>query len=107
MGRATILKIMALLPNPAILTESGDFDITNIGAGKEYLLLLKGVFDGASIALKYMDPVTDEWAQVLDADAITDVFEDRLIAPSSRLRFSVTSAGASAAISVNLIPIHQ
>jgi hypothetical protein len=87
------------------LTENGEFILSGLIPGKEYLLTLKGEFDGATVTLttqssadlSVFDPVTDgAWT----ADA-----EDRVVMPSSQACFTVTDADTATAIRLTFVPI--
>ncbi len=93
---------MADLPNPPLLTADGDFDVA-VTAGREYLLTVKGTWDGATITLSAEDPGLDSFVAVADGSWTANA-EARLV-PPGRLRFTVSTAGGSTSVSVTLIPI--
>jgi hypothetical protein len=95
---------MSALPSPALLTTDGDYDLTGIAPGKEYLLTLKGTFDGATVALTTHNNALDSYTEVTDG-SWTDETEIRFIAPSRKVRLTVTNDGASTSIGVTLIPL--
>ncbi len=93
---------MAALPNPAILTVDGDYDISVI-PGVAYLVVIKGTWNGATATLKTLNPATAAYDAVTDG-AFTADTEQNLRAPSNQLRVSITNDGASTSLSVQVIP---
>ncbi len=91
------------LPNPPLLTANGTYEV-DVTTGREYLLTLKGNWDGAELNLTSWNHGLGTWSAVDGADWINDD-EVRLVAPSSRLRFGLVLGGPGAAISITLIPI--
>ena len=94
---------MANLPNPPLITDDGDFDL-DVSAGREYLLTLKGTWDGATVTLAARDSGLGTYVAVEDGSWSANA-EARLVPPSYGIRFALTGAGASTSISVTLIPI--
>lgn len=95
---------MANLPSPAVLAVDGNYDIPNLAPGKEYLLTLKGTWDGATITLTTMNDATGAYTSVDDGAWTADA-EIRFIAPSRNARLAVSNDGASSSVAVTLIPI--
>lgn len=94
---------MANLPDPAVFTANGDFDIEGL-AIKEHILTLKGTFDGATVTLTCYNDALGEYTAVTGG-VITADFEDRMVPPSSKARFTVSGAGAGTEIGLTLKPI--
>lgn len=93
---------MASLPNPAILTTDGDYDISVI-PGTAYLINLKGTWNGATVTLKTLNGATGAYSNVIDG-AFTADTEQNFRAPSNTLRLTVSNDGASTAVGVEIIP---
>jgi hypothetical protein len=83
-------------------TQTASF--SELNAGQEYLLTLKGTWDGASATLTIWD---DELAAYVDVDggtySETDKSEDRIIAVSSKARVVLTGTGLGTSLSVDLL----
>lgn len=77
---------------------------TELNAGQEYLLTLKGTWNGATATLTSWD---DELAAYVDVDggtySETGKTEDRIIAVSSKARVALTDTGESTSLSVELL----
>ncbi len=95
---------MAALPSPAVLTVDGNYDVDTLEPGREYLLTLKGTWNGATITLTFWNDAKGAYTAV-DGGAWTADAEERLIAPSGKARFAVSNDGASTSVGVTLIPI--
>lgn len=93
---------MAALPNPAILTLDGDYDIS-VTPGVAHLVVIKGTWDSATVTLKTLNPATGAYDAVIDG-AFTADTEQNFRAPSNQLRFTVSNDGASTSVSVQVIP---
>jgi len=93
---------MAALPNPAILTVDGDYDISVI-PGLAYLITIKGTWNGATATLKTLNSATGNYDAVIDG-AFTADTEQNFRAPSNQLRISITNDGASTSLAVAIIP---
>lgn len=75
-----------------------------VTAGKQYLLTLKGVFDGATVALQTWNDVLSDFSDVADGTWTAEA-EIRFVAPSNKVLLVVTNDGASTAIGVTLTPL--
>lgn len=95
---------MSALPDPAVLAVDGDYDLDTLAPGKEYLLTLKGTWNGATITLTFWNDAKAAYTSV-DGGAWTADAEERLLAPSRKARLTVTNDGASTSVGVTLIPI--
>lgn len=93
---------MPNLPDPAILTANGAYDIPGLVPGRTHLLTLKGVFGGATVEMTAWNDALGTYTPV-DGGSWDDVAEVRFAAPSSKARLTVTSAGGTTAIGVTLI----
>tara|TARA_R110002167_G_scaffold56440_7_gene160136 strand:+ start:1088 stop:1393 length:306 start_codon:yes stop_codon:yes gene_type:complete len=92
---------MADLPDPAILTVNGSYDIP-VAVAREHLFALKGVFGGATVTMTTRSD-TDQSGATFDSvtdGAWTDETEQLFAAPSQIARLTVTNAGGSTAIRV-------
>lgn len=101
---------MASLPDPAIITVNGDYDIT-VYPGLRHKFALKGDFGGATVTMKILDrALTDDnggapvYVDVIGA-VFTDVTEGTLEPTSRSVRLSVSGAGGSTEISVSCIEL--
>lgn len=94
---------MALLKTNNPLTADGDYDIDNLQVGTEYLLLMKGDFDGASLVLQAWSPAAAAYVDVDDAywDGAGDT-EARFVAPDPVCRLVLEGAGGSTSIAISL-----
>lgn len=95
---------MASLPTPALLVLDGDYELTNLVLGKEYLLTLKGTWDGATVTLTTFNTASQAYTSV-SGGAWTADAEARFVAPSSTARLTVTNDGATTSVAVTLIPL--
>jgi hypothetical protein len=93
---------MPALPNPALLTANGDYDIS-VTPGLAYLITIKGTFNGATATLKTLNSASGNYDNVIDG-AFTAATEQNFRAPSNQLRISITNAGGSTSISIEVIP---
>jgi hypothetical protein len=93
---------MAALPNPAILTVDGDYDLSVI-PGVAYLVIIKGTWNGATATLKTLNPATGAYDAVIDG-AFTADTETTFRAPSNQLRITISGAGGSTDLSVQATP---
>lgn len=92
---------MPALPNPAILTANGSYDI-KLRAGFKYLLTLKGVFGGATVAITTKAP-SDQSGETFDTvtgGTWTAGTEQILISPSDLARLTVTNSSGTTSIRV-------
>lgn len=88
----------------AILTANGDYEIET-RTGHDHLITLKGVFGGATVTMTTYNNATGGYTSV-DGGAWTDEAEDRFVAPSGLMRLSVSGAGGSTAIAINILPTY-
>ena len=93
---------MAALPNPALLTVDGDYDISVI-PGLAYIITIKGTWNGATATLKTLNAATGTYDLVTDG-AFTADTEQNFRAPSNLLRISITNDEASTSLGVAVIP---
>jgi hypothetical protein len=91
-------------PSPALLTEDGNTVRENLEPGREYLLTLKGEFDGATVELQTYNSALSEFTAVEDG-SWTAAAEIRFVSPDTKLQLVVSIAGASTAIGATLTPL--
>lgn len=94
---------MPALPDPPILTTNGVYEVP-VEVGREYLLTLKGAWDGASIELFFYSAALSDYTPV-DGGSWTANAEIRLVAPSPLAALVVGNDGASTEVGVTFIPI--
>jgi len=93
---------MAALPDPALLTVDGDYDLSVI-PGAAYIITIKGTWNGATATLKTYNAATGTYDSVIDG-AFTADTEQNFRAPSNTLRITISDDGASTSLGVAIIP---
>ena len=93
---------MSALPNPPLLTANGDYDFPT-ETGSAYLLILKGVFDGATVTLKTRSDVVSETFDSVTDGAFSANAEVNFRAPSLVTRLTVSGAALTTAIRVTRV----
>jgi hypothetical protein len=94
---------MANFIPPGIITTDGDYEI-NARPGREHLLTISGTWDGATVTLYSYDDASASYVAVTSG-AFTANAEPRFIAPSDKIRLTMTNDGASTSLSISLTPI--
>lgn len=95
---------MANIPPFSLLTANGDYEINTL-SGREHLLTLKDTFGGATVTLTALNPAyPTETYSAVDGGSWTATDEVTFIPTSHKIRLTVSSAGGSTSIAVNLLP---
>jgi len=86
-------------------TPQRDFTVDDL---REYLLTLKGVWDGASVTLQAWNEEKAAYYAV-DSGTFTEATktEDRLIPPSTRLRLTATGTTGNTSLSAQFLRIKR
>lgn len=95
---------MAEISPFSLITADGTYEIRVI-PGREHLLTLADTFDGATVALSALNPAyPTETYTAVTGGSWTAAVEETFIPAGSFVRLTVSGAGGSTSIAVNLIP---
>lgn len=90
-----------------LLTADGDYEI-NVIPGREHLLTLKDTFDGATVVMTAQNPAyPTETFSAVDGGSWTATTEELFIPTGRQIRLTVSGAGGSTSIAVNLLPTRE
>jgi hypothetical protein len=98
---------MALLPNPPVITANGDYTVSGMKPGFQYLLTVKGTWGGGTITLSTLNPALGTM-QTVNGGTMTGSNDNEvnIVLDSTTLQISLAGA-TNPNLGIAIVPVSR